>query len=344
MPSTVSQYSAFGASVARYARTVAPVIDRELARWRQHAETIPDPALREHALENLRDAAAHVQVAGLILTLAPRPHRARAVVAAVALEVAFDYLDTLTEQPTADPVGNGHRLYRTFAFAVGGPAPADPLDDGGYLLALATACRLAFLALPAACAVSDEAQRVARLCGEAQTRTHAVDRLGPDQLADWARTHPIGGLLWWETAAGWCASVLAIHALIAAAANPASSSTDASAIVAAYLHISALTTLLDSLKDRAADQACGAHSFVGYYRSDAAVGEALARVALDATASCALTLHPAHDVMTVAGCAAFYCSGIDDAVVAPLLGELRPVVTPILAMFVAWRTSSRLRH
>lgn len=344
MPSTLSQISAFSIAISRYARTVAPVIDREMARWRARAERIPDPRLRQHAETNLRDAAAHVQVAGLILTLAPRRHRAQALVAAVAIEVAYDYLDSITEERTADSLGEGLRLYQAFAFAFGGPSPTELLDDGGYLLALATACRLAFLALPCARIVEGEARRVADRCGEAQTRTHATPTLGVEQLATWAGAHPIDNLLWWETAAGWCASVLALHALIAAAGSPSTTAADAEAIVAAYLRVSVLTTLLDSLKDREADRASSAHSFVGYYSTDAQLTEALVRVALDAAAAGAATPHPVHDAMTVAGCAAFYCSAIDDATVGPLLAELRPTITPILAVFRAWRASSRLRH
>ncbi len=341
MPSTISQLFAFTVAVARY-RTVAPVIGRELARWRREAERIPDPDLRHCAKENLRDAAAHVQVAGLILTLAPRPHRARAVIAAVALEVAYDYLDSLTEQPHPDPLAHGAGLYRTFVLAFGGAAPG--LDDD-YAVALAMTCRLAFLSLPSAPAVVSEARRVAVLCGEAQTRTHATAQLGTGQLQKWAKEHPIDRLAWWETAAGWCASVLVLHALIAAAADPATTPADARAISAAYLHISALTTLLDSLKDREADHRSGAHSFVSYYRDETQLARSLATVAGSAVDAAGRTPHPAHETMTVAGCAAFYCSGIGaTSTTAALRAELQSVVSPILAMFRLWRTSSRLRH
>lgn len=342
MPSALSQLSAFAVAVARY-RTVAPVVERELARWRREAERIEDPQLRHFAHANLRDAAAHVQVAGLILTLAPRQHRARAVVAAVAIEVAYDYLDSLTEQPHADPLARGARLYQAFVVAFGGGTT--DLSDDGYLLALASACRLAFLTLPAAHSVAAQAQAVAVLCGQAQTRTHATAQIGVGQLTDWAREHPIDGLAWWEAAAGWCASVLALHALIAAAANPATTTTDAHAITAAYLRISALTTLLDSLKDREDDEATSAHSFVGYYRDDAELATRLATVAGVAVDAASHAPHPAHETMTVAGCAAFYCSGIGTTTAtAPLRAELQPVISPILAMFTLWRTSSRLRH
>lgn len=343
MPSTIGQLAAFALAIGRYWSTAAPIIDREMRRWRGHAERIPDPTLRGYALGNLRNAAAHVQVAGLILTLAPRPHRAAALEAAIALEVAYDYLDSVTEQLRPDMLAHGARLYQAFVFALGGPRPREPLDDGGYLALLAATCRLAFLALPAAAVVEAQACRIARLCGEAQTRAHAVSQLGSGQLADWSREHPYGTLAWWEAAAGWCASVLALHALIAAAADPATTPADVKTISAAYLRISTLTTLLDSLKDHRDDAAAGAHGFVSYYH-DNELSRRLADIARAALHAASRTRHAAHQTMTVAGCAAFYCSAIDDNDTGPLLAELQPVASPILWTFKAWRATSRLRH
>ena len=98
----------------------------------------------------------------------------------------------------------------------------------------------------------------ARRCVQAQTRLHAAATLGDGQLERWAREHAEGsGLQWREYAAGGASSVLAVHALIAAAADPATTKSDAERIDRAYLAIGAVITILDSLVDRAADAAAG---------------------------------------------------------------------------------------
>ena len=107
-------------------------------------------------------------------------------------------------------------------------------------------------------AVADTAAAAARRCVQAQTRLHAAATLGDGQLERWAREHAEGsGLQWREYAAGGASSVLAVHALIAAAADPATTRSDAERIDRAYLAIGAVITILDSLVDRAADAAAG---------------------------------------------------------------------------------------
>src|SRR5829696_766672 len=166
---------------ARFWSTVFPKVRRELHRWERLACAIPDPVLRMHALEKLERERFNTEVAATLATLAPSASRGAAVTAIVALEVMYDYLDGLTEQPASDPLANGRQLYRAFtdAFAPTGPQrdhyrhhPRG--DDGGYLAALAETCRVALWSLPSADAVAPAAVVVVERCGEAQTRTHAA--------------------------------------------------------------------------------------------------------------------------------------------------------------------------
>src|SRR5215207_6842169 len=135
---------------ARFWPTVLPQVRSELRHWERVAWTIPDPVLRMHALEKLVHERFNTEVAATLATLAPSATRGAAVTAIVALEVMYDYLDGLTEQPAPDPFANGRQLYRAFTDAL---APAGPQvdyyrhhahrDDGGYLAALTEACRVA---------------------------------------------------------------------------------------------------------------------------------------------------------------------------------------------------------
>jgi tetraprenyl-beta-curcumene synthase len=342
---------------ARFWPTVLPEVRRELRGWDRRARLIPDPVLRAQALAKLRHERFNTEVAATLATLVPPVRRRKVTEAIVALEVMYDYLDLLTEQPVSEPLADGRQLYRAFVDAV---APAGPFvdyyrhhpqcDDGGYLVALASTCRRALWSLPAAAVVAPAAMAVLTRCGEAQTRTHAVAQLGPGQLRTWASAQPEAGLLyWWETAAGAAASVLAGHALVALAANPATTRADAEQVAAAYLTTCALTTLLDSLIDAEADAADGGHPYLAYYASGAEAAERLGMLAREAVVAVERLPRAPHHLMTVAGAVAFYLSAPAARqaharrLTAPMRCELRPLLAPPLAIFAAWRGIKRRR-
>lgn len=125
----------------RYWIAVAPLVGAQLDHWTRRAGDIPDLQLRQLALLNLREEGFNAQATATLATLAPRRHRKPAAEAIVALQVLYDYLDSLVERPLASPVGDGHHLYRAFLDAVS-PAsesrgdyypPTHASLDGGYL-------------------------------------------------------------------------------------------------------------------------------------------------------------------------------------------------------------------
>jgi tetraprenyl-beta-curcumene synthase len=341
---------------ARYWSSVAPVVRRELRRWERRAGAIANPILRGHALGKLREERFNAEVAATLSTLAPKRLRRRVIAAIVAFQVIYDYLDVLSEQLVVAPLDNGRQLYRAFAAALSpGESAIDyyrhnpQRDDGGYLDALVATCRAGFHALPAAAIVAPVAQRTAARCGEAQTRTHAIVIEGPAQLEGWAANQlPGQRLTWWELAAGCAASVLAVHALIAAAADPRTTQAEALRIDAAYLPICALTTLLDSLVDRDADLACGDHAYLSYYADDAAVADRVRAVAREAMAGAQTLRHASHHTMSVSGAAAYYLSapgaGAERArpISRDVARELKPLIAPIMQIFHAWRLAKRI--
>ena len=339
----------------RYWLTVAPRVRRELRRWQRHADAIPDHTLRAHALGKLTDAGSHAQITATLATLAPLRRRAHVITAIVAFEVIYDYLDAVSEQPVPDPLRNGRQLYLALRFALADDDAQvnfyrhhPQRDDGGYLAALAATCRAAFLTLPAAAAVAPVALRIAACCGEAQTRSHAVAREGSGQLLRWAASQArASGLTDSEVAAAFAASVLTVHALIAAAAEARTTRADATGIASAYLPVCALTTLLDSLVNRDRDRASGSHSYLAYYPDDDIAAERLGALAEHALAGARSLRHASHHAMAVTGTAAYYLSTWEagSAGTPPaarrLTAELRPLIAPILLLFRLWR---RLRE
>ena len=342
MPTTGSRGSeraalalTFTAAAARYWMSVYPHVLREARHWRDRAEQVPDATLRRLALSTQRQERGNLEGAAAFAVLAPRPQRARVVRAVVAFQAIYDYVDTLAEQPSADPVENGRQLHRALLSALdpdtGQPDPgqADTMrpdtgrpdyyvhslhkEDGGYLGELIDACRRAFGALPSHASLRAPAQGAVQRIVAFQGLAHDGEDGHGDawlEFSAWAdaQTPQGSGLLWWETAAG-AASSLLVFALIAAAAQPSVSEEDISAIVRAYFPwIGALHLLLDSLIDKADDIRGGRYSLVDHYASPRELAVRLQAISAEAMrASEALPNGRRHGLI-LAAMASFYLS------------------------------------
>ncbi len=342
----------------RYWPTVAPTARAELVRWQRRAAEIDDACLRDLAQAKLADERFNAEVAATLATLAPVPARSQATRAIVALEVLFDYLDGRTEPAMDDPIAARGKLFETFAQALATGAPVSRGQtpsarghepDRSYLEALGATTREHFGALPAAQTVAPFAHAAAQRCAEAQTHLHAAATLGDQELERWAREAARGSDLEWRVyLAGSASSVLAAHALIAAAADARTTAADARALDRAYVAIGAVITILDSLVDRRADLARGEPGFVRFYEQDdpgleqmlcALIAEALARVRQAPQAN--------HHAMTLAGVAAYYMThpGARDtrALGSAVRRELAPTIWPALAVMRGWRAAKSVR-
>jgi hypothetical protein len=343
---------------ARYWPTVLPRVHRGLRHWEAAARRIPNDRLRTIALEKLAGERFNTEVAATLATLAPRGPRPDVIAAIVPLQVMYDYLDGLSEEPAAEPLEHSRQLFSAFTGSLrldGDERPAyyvhsPELDDDGYLDALVSAVREAFVRMPMAATVAPVARRAALRCGESQTRTHAIEAMGAEQLEAWAGRAAQGtDLAWWEYTAGGTASILSVHALIAAAADYAITPEEAQNIDRAYLYIAAISTLLDSVVDYQRDLETGSHSFIDYYGSEEAAGEGVEKVIARAAAEARKLRHGAHHQMTAAGVAAYYLSAPTAA--APpgpairrrAAAELGPLLTAALAVFRAWRLGKAIR-
>ena len=295
-----------------YLSRVVPAVRRELERWHGEAEAIPDPVLRGHALDALAEKGLNVEATAVFAILAPRRHRKTAIEAMVALQVAVDYLDTLGEQGSA--------------------------GDGDYLDRLFGSYRESARALPSHDAVATTLERAVSRCGEGQAHTHAAEHGDRAALEAWALAQPARpAYRWWEVAAGASSSVAA-HALIAAAADPATSAADAKRIDAAYFpSIGALTVLLDDLIDRDVDAAAGAHNYLAYYSGNEEAANRLESIAQLARAGQVELPRPHRHAAILAGVFGFYLSAeeAETPYARPirerLLRSTGPAVRPIVA-------------
>ncbi len=351
---------------ARYWPTVAPHVQRELLRWQGPASAIAEPRLRALALAKLRHERFNAEVAATLATLAPRQHRTRVTQAIVALELLFDYLDGRTEQPPASHVEQALRLYQPFVDALtaqdGGPPQAPPPqgkapEDQQYLTGLSTRTSGLLRQLPGAATVSASASASARRCAEGQARLHAsaapgdgAGAPGTETLEQWARERGAdSGLEWREYLAGCASSVLAVHALIAAAAEPQSSQQEARKLDAAYLAIAAVVTILDSVVDEAEDRRHGRAGFIALYEPGELPGR-MRQLTREALARAREAPHGEHHAMTLAGVGAYYTTHpgarAPEAreVVDAVRGELAPTIWPAVAVLHGWRAAKRARR
>jgi hypothetical protein len=345
----------------RYWRSVAPQVRRELQRWSQRAAAIPDPHVRAIALGKLRAEHFNAEVAATLATTVPAQHRSNAIEAIVAFEVLYDYLDGLTERPVSDPLRDGTRAYDAFTAVFDGePSPAQAHDtapealigDGGYLRALSATARDAIATLPSGSAIARAGRRAAERCAASQVRVHAAPRLGDRQLEQWARERAParGDTDWREYLAGAVASVLAVHALIAAGAEHAVTEEQADAIDAAYLSVSALSTMLDSLIDYERDARSGDPWLVRLYGGPTVLGEGLRTVATRAVGQVRGLPNSAYHLVTLLGVISYYTSapearrGHARPSVLELHEQLRPVILPTLTVMRVWRLAKWVRQ
>jgi tetraprenyl-beta-curcumene synthase len=353
-PRRVALSVAFAAMVARYLATVLPGVTVELRCWRRRAGWIPDPVLRAHALDAL-SKRGNMEGAALFAALAPRGHRRDTVRALVSFQTAYNYLDTLAEQPSSDPVANSRRLHEALLVALDPActhldyyAHHPQCEDGGFLTAIIDTCRAALELLPSHAVVGPA-------IGESAARIVAFQSLnltsaqgGHSQLEDWAQTQtPEGSALDWFQTAGAAGSSLAVHVLLAAAADPDLTSAQVASLQGAYFPwICALHSLLDSLVDVDEDDAAGQRNLLGYHSSPAQA--AFAMKILAQRASAAADAQGARHRVILTAMATYYLSspGAQAPLARPVADAVAqavgPLTRPALALFRCRRALARL--
>jgi len=342
----------FAVAGLRYWLTVFPRTRAELRHWRRRAADIPDAELRQLALEAL-DKSANIEGAAAFAAAIPGRRRRSVVRALVAFQATYNYVDLLAEQLTAQPVAAARRLHEALLVALDPRAahrdyhaflPAR--EDGGYLIELIDRCRGALEALPAYATAALPMR--ASAAGIAVFQSLILS--GGDELEGWARARASTApeLYWWETAAA-AGSSLVVHALIAAAAEPALTGETLAGIQAAYFPwAAALHSLLDSAEDEAEDAASGQLSLIGLYPSAPEAAMRMRQLARDALRSASAQRAGRRHAALVVAMACSYLSrphgpSSTIAEIAPgLREELGVLAGPALLVFAARRRVAAL--
>jgi tetraprenyl-beta-curcumene synthase len=361
----------FAHAAFSYWTSVFPRVCVYIARWRRRARRIPDPVLRQLALDAL-DKRGNIEGAAAFAAFVPLARRTDVTKATSAFQAAYNLLDMLGEQPSPDPVLDGRRLHEALVYAVtprGATAPvgsevgaldtdssgagarvaggARALDwyerhpqrhDGGYLDALIEECRDAFAALPSHLMAAPSAQAAAARIVAFQSLNLSKSQGEHTGLEQWARaaTPPGTDLQWWETAAA-AGSSLGVHVLIAAAAGPQLDAGEVSALADAYFPwIGGLHSLLDNLIDKHEDEAAGHRSLIEYYGPEQAA-QRMRWIAEEALQKASELPHSRRHIVILAAMIGNYL-----ATPEAHTAELKPIGDSVLATVNALRRPTML--
>lgn len=244
------------------------LVSAEVARWRNLASAIADPAARRLALSDLDAKRSYLNGAAFFNNLVPY-RSAELVRLLVAFQVLANYLDTVSERdaqltgrrprPWASMLHDAVDLDRTprsYLYGAVGP-------EGHYLRQLVRECRGACARLPA--------YRLARPLVSSEVRLAATLDLEHDPCPTrrdrslhrfvHAELGTTSGLTWWEAAAG-TSSALTVLVVLALAADQGMCVTELQRAVDAYRFVAALSALLDNYVDQAADRAHGSNNHI----------------------------------------------------------------------------------
>jgi tetraprenyl-beta-curcumene synthase len=336
-------------SLVRYWLAIRPQVAPLLRQFERWASEIPNPVLRERAQSTLVGETLNPEGTAVFATLVPNRHLTATTRLMVALEVLYDYLDTIGEDPSDDPLRNGLQHHEALMAALQPDAPTVDYyehhphgDDGGYLQRLVDTCRGYMEGFPSLPAVLPTALHAARRCSEAQAHTHAAIYQGTDELEAWSlRQERANGYRWWELAAGGISS-LSLFAVLAAATDASTTASDAERIDAAYFpSVCAFSALLDSLSDY--DRDAGVASSVGHYPSNEEAASRISSIAVEADRATRRLPQGRRHAAILAGLAGFFLSSptTDTPFARPIKTQvsrgLRPMLPPIMATMRARR-------
>lgn len=340
-PLSGPQLWALLAVAARELAWVIPNVAREVRRWQALAARIPELALREDAALTLRRERLNTEGAALFAIL-PRRRNVDLLRVLAAYQITLDYLDTISERPSPDPLGNGRQLHLALTEAVDpGRRPLSdyyrlhPQREDGYLRTLVTVCRDGCAVLPAFERVRARVVRAAHL-GTVQVPNH--DPCPSRRIAGlraWV-AHELpepSELSWFELTAAASSSLWTL-ALLALAADPQLREDDVAEAEAVYFPwVCAASTLLDAFVDQASDRAEGNHSYVEHYDSPAEMVERLCEITYRSTDGARRLRNGERHALIAAGMVSMYLSKA-----SARSRELRPATRRIA------RAAGSLRH
>lgn len=266
-----------------YFRFVRPAVVASLQTFREAAEHIPEPSLREQALSSITTKQFHCEGGGVFGGPSRDAHGA-ILEFLVPYQTLCDYLDTVTDRgPSQDPT-NLRWLHQSLIDAVTPDAPLQNYyahhpyqDDGGYIHRLVRDSQHALTRFTGYSAIQDTMLYLVSLYVDLQVYKHGPQSTRETELVNWFQRHSntTWDLYWWEFAAA-AGSTLGLFALLELAIDRTPSDSQVVTFRDVYFPwIGSLHILLDYLIDQVEDREGGDLNFVSYYRDEK---ESIARI------------------------------------------------------------------
>lgn len=253
-----------------------PAVKRELALWRSYAGQHGEGELSRQALASIDHKSFHC-LGGSIYSLYPGVPSQRLIRLIVALQTISDYLDNLCDRAGITDEQAFRQLHLAMTDALTPHKEFEDYykyypyqDDGGYLLALVSACQQEINDLPSYHLVAPYVHQLAVQYSQLQTYKHLDIAVREQHMLEWAGRYSLQypDISPWEFSAA-TGSTLGMFMLCSLAADPKLTKSQAERTFSAYFPwICGLHILLDYFIDRAEDQAGGDLNFVSYYQSE----------------------------------------------------------------------------
>jgi tetraprenyl-beta-curcumene synthase len=273
---------------------VFPAVSQLLQNWRDKAEKIPDPELRQQALSSISNKMFHCE-GGAILTLLAGQHRKKAIEFVVAYQTISDYLDNLCDRSTSLSEKDFRALHESMFHALSpGVKPVnyyryrDEQDDGGYLADLVLTCQKVLSEMQAYPNIASELIGLAQIYCDLQVHKHVVVQEREPRLISWFGEYQsvLPDITWYEFSA--CAgSTLGIFCLVSYAFQGDFTKESAETITKGYFPwLQGLHILLDYFIDQNEDKLEGDLNFCTYYKNEQHMLERMVYFAREAESSC----------------------------------------------------------
>lgn len=284
-PVSLRQFYVLARAVLRAGTWAWPTASRELAYWRDRAESISDASIRDEALRSIDQKRDNALGAALFCVLPVRrePHLLTLL---VAYQTLWDFLDNLSEHAASLDAENGYQLHNALMAALSPDTPTSEYNTAGfwnqggrYMDELVATCQRCCRLLPSYAHVQLLVRDGVRQCALQGMNHLSNEQARVQGLKTWAtQLGPLHEQLsWFETAAA--SSAFLPHPLLALAAEPDYQTSQTSQVSAAYFPWMALAiTMLDSYTDLAHDENTEDHSYISYYDTKGIASERLCEI------------------------------------------------------------------
>jgi tetraprenyl-beta-curcumene synthase len=254
-------------------RDVLPMVRLYLEQWKEQAQHIPDPELRQQALQSIETKTFHCE-GGSIYGLLAKNHLPQVIRFIVAYQTLSDYLDNLCDRSNSLNPDDFSALHEASLHALTPGITSTHYyrfrhqqDDGNYLRNLVKTCQDVLQELPGYPKVAAALHELANYYCQLQVHKHVRVEERVPRLQAWFEQYRerMPDISWYEFSAS-TGSTLGIFCLVAYACDDTCSAQLVQRVKGSYFPwVQGLHILLDYLIDQEEDRREGDLNFCTYY-------------------------------------------------------------------------------